>query len=109
MNNNIPTQYSNVTVTCKANVYFSGKVVSHTIEFADGSRKTIGIIFPGVYTFNTAVAEKMEIIAGTCRVRIAGQQDWVAYVSGDYFDVPGQSSFEIEVAEGLSEYICSFG
>jgi uncharacterized protein YaiE (UPF0345 family) len=103
-----PEQFSNVTATCKANVYFDGKVVSHTIIFADGSRKTLGLIYPGSYQFNTGAAERMEIIAGACRARIAAQGDWIGFPAGTRFDVPGNSFFEIEVKEGICEYVCSF-
>jgi len=34
----------NAAVTLKANVYFDGKVVSHTIENKDGSKQTVGWI-----------------------------------------------------------------
>ena len=103
-----PEQFPNVTVTCKANVYFDGQVVSHSVTFADGSRKTLGLIYPGNYRFNTGVAERMEIVAGACRVRIAGAGDWIGFPAGTWFDVPANSFFEIEVAEGLAEYVCSF-
>jgi hypothetical protein len=103
-----PEQFANVTATCKANVYFDGKVVSHTITLTGGSRKTLGLIYPGRFKFNTGVAERMEIIAGACRVQIAGQADWLAYPAGSRFDVPANSFFEIEVNEGICEYVCSF-
>lgn len=102
------TEFQNVTVVCKANVYFDGKVVSHTIVFADGTKKTAGLIYPGAYTFNTGAPERMEIIAGACRARLAGVAEWTSYAAGTYFDVPGNSSFEIAVEEGIAEYICSF-
>ena len=60
--------FKNVTVHAKANIYFDGKVVSHSIVLEDGSKKTLGIIYPGSYHFNTEQAEKMEIIAGKCNV-----------------------------------------
>jgi len=103
-----PEQFTNVVATCKANVYFDGRVVSHTITCADGSRKTLGLIYPGSYRFNTGVAERMEIIAGACRVRVAGQGDWIGFPGGTRFDVPANSYFEIEVNEGIAEYVCSF-
>ena len=103
-----PEQFANITVICKANIYFDGRVVSHTILLADGSRKTLGLIYPGSYRFNTGVAERMEIIAGACRVRVAGQGDWIDFPAGTWFDVPANAFFEIEVAEGLAEYVCSF-
>lgn len=97
----------NVTVVCKANVYFDGRVVSHTV--LDGDRKrTVGIIYPGSYTFNTDSAERMDIIDGTCRVRVAGAADWTEYSAGSCFRVPAKSSFEIAVADGLGQYLCTF-
>ena len=101
-------QFENVTVTAKANVYFDGGVVSHSIVFPDGSRKTLGIIYPGRYTFNTAAPERMEIIAGECVARIAGDELWTRYPAGSEFAVPGDSSFDVEV-DDITEYICSFG
>jgi uncharacterized protein YaiE (UPF0345 family) len=104
-----PEQFVNVTLTCKANIYFDGKVVSHSLLLADGRKKTLGVIFPGSYRFDTAAPERMEIIAGTCRVRLAEGTDWVGFGAGTWFDVPGDSSFEIAVDTGLAEYVCSFG
>lgn len=101
-------QFENVTVAAKANIYFDGGVVSHTVCFPDGSRKTIGLIYPGRYTFNTGVPERMEIIAGKSRVRMAGEEDWTDYCSGTAFSVPGNSSFEIAVDEAIAEYVCSY-
>jgi len=109
MSYNAPIEFAGVTAVCKANIYFDGKVVSHTIAFADGTKKTIGLIYPGIFKFNTGAPEKMEIIAGSCRVRVAGQNDWIGFTAGTWFDVPGNSSFEIDVADGIAEYVCSFG
>jgi len=103
-----PEKFSNVSVACKANLYFDGKVVSHSVTFADGSRKTLGIIFPGSFRFETLAPERMEIIAGDCRVLIDGQEDWQHFVAGSFFDVPGDSAFEICVEAGVAEYVCSF-
>lgn len=97
-----------VAVVLKANVYFDGKVVSHTLMFKDGSKKTVGLIYPGSYSFNTGAPERMEIIDGVCRARLKGSDDWKEYAKGSYFDVPGSSSFEISVEKGLLEYLCSF-
>ena len=102
-----PTQFDNVSVLCKANIFFDGKVVSH-IVLADGMKKTLGLIYPGSYTFNTGAPERMEITGGTCRARLAGQSEWKTYGAGTVFQVPGNSSFEIAVDAGIAEYICSF-
>lgn len=103
-----PVQFSAVTATCKANVYFDGKVVSHAITLADGRRKTLGLIYPGSYTFATGAPEVMEIIAGSCRVQLADQEQWQAYAAGSCFEVPGDSSFTIAVTDGITEYVCSY-
>ena len=104
----IPTEFKNVTAVAKANVYFDAKVVSHSILFQDGSKKTLGLIYPGKYHFGTDKAERMEIVAGNCRVKIDGKAGEHAYAAGQYFDVPAKSGFDIEVSDGLCEYICSF-
>jgi uncharacterized protein YaiE (UPF0345 family) len=103
-----PAEFSNVTAVAKANVYFDGKVVSHTILFADGSKKTLGLIYPGAFHFGTAAAERMEIVAGDCRVKIDGAADWKNFGAGEFFDVPANSGFDIEVSAGICEYVCSF-
>ena len=103
-----PAQFENVTAVCRANVYFDGKVVSHTILLADGSRKSLGLIYPGEFHFGTGAPERMDITVGACRVKMAGDSDWKTYTAGESFSVPGDSSFDIAVSDGLLEYICSF-
>jgi len=97
-----------VAIDTMANVYFDGRCVSHTIRLADGSRKSVGVILPAKLTFDTAAPETMELIAGRCRVKLAGQSAAREYGAGQSFDVPGQTSFEIEALEPL-HYVCHFG
>ncbi|MES2695294.1 MAG: pyrimidine/purine nucleoside phosphorylase [Verrucomicrobiota bacterium] len=104
----LPTQFAGVTVLTKANVYFDGNVVSHTVLFADQSKKTLGLIRPGSYHFGTDAAERMEIVAGECIVTLDNTTGTHRYVAGTHFDVPSKSGFTIEVKSGLCEYICSF-
>jgi purine/pyrimidine-nucleoside phosphorylase len=104
----LPTQFTGVTVVTKANVYFEGKVASHSVLMPDGTKKTLGLIHPGSYHFGTGVPERMEIVAGACRVTIDGQTPTAAYTAGQVFEVPGQGGFTIEVAAGICEYICTF-
>jgi purine/pyrimidine-nucleoside phosphorylase len=101
-------EFSGVTAVAKANVYFNGKVVSHSILFPDGSRKTLGLIYPGQFHFGTDKAERMEITAGACAVKLDGQSGVRTYTEGQAFEVPAKSGFDIEVASGICEYICSF-
>jgi len=100
--------FPNVTVDTKANVYFDGAVVSHTVHFADGTKKTLGLIYPGKFHFGTAAPERMEIIAGSCEVILDGSTDVLSFKEGTAFDVAGNSGFTITVADGICQYICSF-
>jgi hypothetical protein len=100
--------FSNVTVDAKANVYFDGRVVSHTIRFEDGSKKTAGLIYPGEYHFGTGAPERMEIIAGECSVVLDGATQSAVYKAGSHFDVAGNGGFTIRVEVGICEYVCSF-
>lgn len=100
-------QFDNVSVKKKANVYFDGKCVSHTVLLPNGTRSTIGVIFPSLLTFNTAAPELMEINSGVCKVRLQGEESWKTYGAGEKFTVLGNSSFDIETIETL-DYVCHF-
>ena len=103
-------KFGNVSVGKKANVFFDGKCVSHSVYFPDGSRKTCGVILPGSQlTFNVGAPELMEITAGTCSVKIAGESAFKTYAAGDSFKVAENGSFEIRTAADTVDYVCSFG
>jgi len=101
-------EFNNVSVVSKANVYFDGKCVSHSITLADGSKKSVGVILPSMLTFNTGAPEIMETVAGSCRVKLAGESEWKTYGAGQSFKVPGNSSFDIEVSGEPYHYVCHF-
>ena len=101
------SQFDNVSVVKKANVYFDGKCVSHSVVLANGTKKTVGVILPASLTFNTGAPEIMEGVGGSCRVRLKGESEWKAYGAGDSFNVPGNSSFEIACDEPY-HYVCHF-
>jgi len=48
-----------------------------TILFADSSKKTLGLIYPGSYHFGTDAAERMEITDGACDVQLDGTTETV--------------------------------
>ena len=99
--------FNNAEISKKANVYHDGRVSSRSIVTAEGESKTLGVMLPGSYVFNTAAAEIMELIQGHCRVWLAGDEPWHEYRAGQSFAVPANSSFDIEVLE-LLDYICHF-
>jgi purine/pyrimidine-nucleoside phosphorylase len=101
------SEFKDVTVIREANVYFEGKVTSRTILFADGSKKTLGVMLPGEYTFNTDKAELMEIQSGDLEVLLPGSSDWKSFKGGESFEVPAKSAFSMKV-KTVSDYCCSF-
>ena len=100
-------EFSAVTVVRKANIYFDGGVTSRTIKFPSGEVKTLGVILPGEYTFNTDKKEIMEIQCGDVQVKLTGSAEWKAYSAGTQFEVPARSSFVIK-ALSVADYCCSF-
>ncbi len=103
-----PAEFAGVTAICKANIYFDGKVASHTLCFADGSKKTLGLVCRGEFHFGIEAPERIEIVSGTCKVKLDGSDAWQSYAAGASFRVPGQSGFTIAVESGVTEYVCSF-
>jgi uncharacterized protein YaiE (UPF0345 family) len=100
-------EFTNVTVVKKANVYFDGAVASRTVIFPDGSKKTLGLMQAGEYTFNTGVAEIMEILAGELEYRVNDSGEWIKVSGGESFQVPANSAFTMKVAT-VADYCCSF-
>ncbi|AZR81814.1 hypothetical protein AVO42_10735 [Thiomicrospira sp. XS5] len=101
------SQFENVTAVKAANIYYDGKVTSRTLLFADGSKKTLGILLPGDYEFGTEAAEIMEMLAGEVEVLLPGETEWQTVVGGETFNVPANSKFGIKV-KTVADYCCSY-
>lgn len=101
------SEFNNVTVVKKANIYFGGQVVSHTVLFADGTKKTLGVMQAGEYEFSTGAAEIMEILSGELEWQMKGEQEWRKVAGGEAFDVPANSVFLMKVPV-VTDYCCSF-
>lgn len=101
------SEFSNVTVIKKANIYFDGKVASHTVLFPDGSKKTLGVMQAGDYEFSTGAAEVMEILSGELDWQMKGDAGWKRVVAGESFNVPANSVFLMKVP-AVADYCCSF-
>jgi uncharacterized protein YaiE (UPF0345 family) len=101
------SEFNNVTVVRKANVYFDGKVTSRSVVFEDGTKKTLGFMMPGEYSFDTDAAEVMEILGGAMEVLLPGSSCWKTVAEGESFDVPAQSKFDLVVKE-FADYCCSY-
>ena len=68
--------------------------------------KTLGIMLPGEYEFNTADKEIMEIMSGELEVQLPGEE-WQTIAGGDSFEVPANSSFALKI-KSITDYCCSF-
>ena len=101
------SEFRNVTIVKKANIYFNGGVTSRTVLFEDGSKKTLGIMLPGEYEFNTGAAELMEIFSGDLDVQLPGRSGWKAVKGGESFQVGANSKFTMQV-KTVTDYCCSF-
>jgi len=101
------TEFNDVRIIKKANIYFDGKVTSRSLVFSNGSRKTLGIMLPGEYEFNTDEKEIIEILSGDLKVLLSDEEEWKNYGAGDSFEVPAQSKFGLRVIT-ITDYCCSF-
>ncbi len=101
------SNFENVTVDKKANVYFDGGVTSRTLHFANGEIKTLGMMQPGDYEFNTDKKELIEIQLGEVEVLLPAQDQWHRFSAGESFEVVANASFKIK-ALSLTDYCCSF-
>jgi len=99
--------FKNVTVDIAGNSYFDGAVTSRTIHFTDGSRKTLGYMQIGEYTFGTEAAELMEITVGELEYKLADSSEWIKVKSGEHFNVPSNSKFDVKV-KAVTDYCCSY-
>ena len=99
--------FENVNVALEGNSYFDGAVTSRTVNFADGSKKTLGFMLPGEYEFGTAAAELMEITSGTLEVKLPGADEWTSVKGGESFDVPANSKFQVSL-KSITDYCCSY-
>ncbi|MFP6856462.1 MAG: pyrimidine/purine nucleoside phosphorylase [Roseibacillus sp.] len=100
--------FENVTATALANVYFDGKVISHSLAKANGQKVTLGLIYPGEYHFATEIAERLDLTGGECTVTLDGSEEAQSFQAGTHFEVPANSGFTIAVAGGICQYVCTF-
>jgi uncharacterized protein YaiE (UPF0345 family) len=100
-------KFENVAIVKKANIYYDGKVTSRTVEFKDGSVKSLGIMLPGEYTFATDKAEIMEIMSGDLDVRLPGEDSYRTLSTPEVFKVESNSSFDLKI-KSVTDYCCSY-
>jgi len=100
------SQFDNVRSSSRP-TSISTAVASRTPSVRRRQQKSVGVILPATLTFNTGAPEIMETVAGSCRVKLAGESEWTSYGAGQSFTVPGNSSFDIEVSGEPYHYVCT--
>ena len=101
------SEFKNVTVVKKANIFFDGQVTSRSVFFPDGSKKTLGVMQPGEYEFSTAGLENLEILSGELKWQLKGDKEWQKVTAGETFSVPANNTFIMRVA-AVTDYCCTF-
>ncbi len=101
------SKLENVSIVKEANIYHDGRVTSRTVEYSDGTIKSLGIMLEGTYTFNTGDREIMEMMSGTFEVKLPGSDKFVAMQTPCSFEVGANSSFDIKV-KSVTDYCCSY-
>ena len=96
----------NATIVKAANIYYDGKVTSRTVNLADGTTQSLGIMLPGEYTFGTNEAEIMEMMSGELDIRLPGEE-WKTLSTPETFNVPANSSFDLKI-KTVTDYCCSY-
>ncbi len=91
----------------KINQYFEGKVASIAFE-QSGKESTVGVMAIGEYEFGTGLAEVMIVVSGALTVLLPGETQWQTFEAGQQFSVPGESKFQVKVAEETA-YLCQYG
>jgi len=100
------SKLQNVSVVKEANIYYEGKVTSRTVEYADGTIKSLGIMLPGEYTFGTNEAEIMEILSGDLEIKLP-KEEWKTLNTPETFNVAANSSFDLKI-KTVTDYCCSY-
>ncbi|MCJ2376155.1 pyrimidine/purine nucleoside phosphorylase [Vibrio sp. ZSDZ34] len=90
----------------KENTYFEGSVKSLGFAQADGD-SSVGVMAAGEYTFGTEAAEKMTVVKGALTIKRQGDDDWATYQAGEAFNVPANSSFDLQVTTATA-YLCEY-
>ncbi|CAN1525315.1 Pyrimidine/purine nucleoside phosphorylase [Burkholderiaceae bacterium] len=100
-------QFDHVSVGKKANIYYDGKCISHTVTMPDGLRKSVGVILPSTLHFDLTTKEVMEVVDGCAFVSIDGAPEQ-AFAAGDRWTVEAGSYFVIRTTAPM-HYVCHFG
>jgi len=105
-NNKDPTWMKGAGKVVEVNEYFEGKVKSFVVNSQEG-KKTVGVMEPGEYEFDTTLKEIMTVIAGELSVFLEDCNEWEDFGSGSSFDVPANSKLKVKVSQDTA-YFCEY-
>ncbi|PMH43138.1 hypothetical protein BCU68_03880 [Vibrio sp. 10N.286.49.B3] len=88
------------------NTYFSGGVKSLGFSQKE-TESSVGVMDVGEYTFGTSAPEKMTVVKGSLTIKRVGDDDWVTFVCGEYFEIASNSSFDVKVVTPTA-YLCEY-
>ena len=91
----------------KVDEYFDGNIKSIAFK-TDTLPATVGVMVPGDYVFNTADKEEMIVVSGALTIKLAGDNEFTTYKTGESFKVDANSTFDIKV-ETETAYLCLYG
>jgi len=100
--------FNGATIISKARLLHGGRVATRSVITGEGEMKSLGLMHPGTYRLTTEAPETVEILQGSCRVKLAGEQAWNTYQAGERFSVPANSFYEIE-ADDVLDYVTHHG
>lgn len=100
-------KFENVSIVKQANIYYDGRVTSRTVEFEDGSIKSLGIMLEGDYTFNTGDKEIMDMFSGEFELKLPDSDVFVPMTTPCTFNVGANTSFDVKVKK-VTDYCCSY-
>jgi uncharacterized protein YaiE (UPF0345 family) len=90
----------------KVNEYFDGQVASIGFQ-TSRLPATVGVMGIGEFEFGTSQKEMMTVVSGMLVVKLPGNDEWVAYSSGEHFTVDANQKFEVKVAIETA-YFCTY-
>ena len=90
----------------EVNEYFDGKVKSLAVHASTG-KKTVGVMEPGEYEFDTQTKEAITVISGEFSVYFAEYDEWEDFGAGASFEIPAGSKFKVKVTQDTA-YLCEY-
>ncbi|CAA9889406.1 Pyrimidine/purine nucleoside phosphorylase [Candidatus Methylobacter favarea] len=100
------SEFNNVSVIRKVNIYFNGNVSSRMLHLGDGTLKKLGFMLFDDYMFNTADKEAIKMINADLDVLLPEAEQWQSIKTGEFFKLPANAKFTVK-AKPPADYCCS--